>query len=379
MEFHEISSVFPLMNELEIEDLSIDIKNNGLNHPIMLYEGKILDGRNRYIACLKVGIKPHFEDWKNGGSPVDYVISENLKRRHLNETQRAIVAAKLANMPAHRPDKSANWPTYSQPEAAKMINVSERTIRRIKAIEREAPELLPLMESGKMSAHEAMKEAKTKKRLEERVELAKSVESINRSERWNIYCGNIKTWDASRQYDFIITDPPYSKEYLPLYETLAIRAKEWLRPGGLLIAMCGQSYLNEIYEMMSRHLIYYWTACYLLPGQPTPLRTRQVNTSWKPLLIFAIETNYKGKIFGDVFKSDGNDKDFHKWGQSISGMQSIISQICLSGQYILDPFCGAGTTGIAAIRHSCLFDGLELDEENANISRGRLNDETRTV
>ena len=83
--------------------------------------------------------------------------------------------------------------------------------------------------------------------------------------------------------------------------------------------------LNEIYEMMSRHMAYYWTACYLLPGQPTPLRQVNVNTSWKPLLIFQ-KGKYTGKIFGDVFKSDGNDKDSHKWGQSVSGMFDIVSK-----------------------------------------------------
>lgn len=210
----------------------------------------------------------------------------------------------------------------------------------------------------------------------ERSAIAEVGAATPKDNRWNIYTGDIRTWSAPRQYDFIITDPPYPKEYLNSYETLAIKACEWLKPGGLLIAMCGQSYLDQIYAMMSKHLVYYWTACYLTPGQPTPLRTRQVNTTWKPLLIYSVDGNYKGKIFGDVFKSDGNDKEFHKWGQSVSGMTAIIKQICLPGQYILDPFCGAGTTGIAALSHGCLFDGLDIDEGNANLSRGRLHDAT---
>ncbi len=220
----------------------------------------------------------------------------------------------------------------------------------------------------------AVKLAKGLKTKEQREELAKSSENIKESDRYNIYCGSIEKWQSKKQYDFIITDPPYPKEYLPLYETLAVRSLEWLKDGGLLIAMCGQSYLNQIYDMMSRHLKYYWTACYLTPGQPTPLRQVNVNTTWKPLLIFK-KGDYKGKIFGDVFRSDGNDKDFHKWGQSVSGMSDIISKICLRGQYILDPFCGAGTTGIAALRHGCLFDGLDILEENVNISKRRLHDE----
>ena len=221
-----------------------------------------------------------------------------------------------------------------------------------------------------------LKEIKTEERIIERAELAEQGAHVPQSEKINVYHGDIKTWTAPRQYDFIITDPPYPKGYLPLYETLATRANEWLKDGGLLIAMCGQSYLNEIYAMMGKHLIYYWTAAYLTPGQPTPLRQVNVNTTWKPLLIFR-KGEYVGKIFGDVFKSDGNDKDHHKWGQSVSGMSDIVSKMCLPGQYILDPFCGAGTTGIAAFKHDCFFDGLDIEIENVNITKGRLNDTTK--
>ena len=228
------------------------------------------------------------------------------------------------------------------------------------------------------------KEVTNKKKSEQeqertamRAEIAQVGAAIPMSDRWNIYQGDIRTIELNKKYDYIITDPPYPREYIWTYEELANRATEWLKPGGLLIAMAGQSYLDEIYEVMSASLEYYWTAAYLTPGQPTPLRHVNTNTTWKPLLMFKRQDDvYKGKIFGDVFKSDGNDKDFHKWGQSESGMYDIISKICLPGQSILDPFCGAGTTGIAALKYGCLFDGIELLEENVNISKARLNDAT---
>ena len=209
-----------------------------------------------------------------------------------------------------------------------------------------------------------------------RDEVARSAGSIAPSERWNVWQADIRSWKAPRQYDFIITDPPYPKEYLVLWEVLAERANEWLKDGGLLIAMSGQSYLDQIYQMLSKHLKYYWTAAYLTPGQPTPLRQVNVNSTWKPLLIYS-KDKYEGKIFGDVCKSDGNDKDFHIWGQSESGMLSIAERFCSPGQYILDPFCGGGTTGVAALEYGCLFDGIDIDIENVNISRGRLNDKTK--
>ena len=218
------------------------------------------------------------------------------------------------------------------------------------------------------------KEKKQQEREEERNEIIQSASGLEPDERWNVSVGDINSWQTDSKYDFIITDPPYPKDYLPLYDVLAQRAREWLKPDGLLIAMCGQSYLDQIYQAMSRHLNYYWTSAYLLPGQPTPLRHRQVNASWKPILIYSPDDNYNGKIFGDVYKSDGNDKSFHEWGQSVSGMLSLISQICLPGQSIFDPFCGAGTTGVAALKHGCLFDGIDLKENNINISKVRLSE-----
>lgn len=207
---------------------------------------------------------------------------------------------------------------------------------------------------------------------------ADAAAEIPNSDRWQVHHADLRTWTTDKQFDWIITDPPYPKEFLPLYLDLAKRANEWLKDGGLLVAMCGQSYLDEIMVALSMHLTYYWTAAYLTPGQPTPLRQVNVNTTWKPLLIFS-KGEYTGKIFGDVFKSDGMDKDFHVWGQSLSGMVDIVSRLALPGESILDPFCGAGTTGLAALAHGCLFEGIELDLDTCRIARGRLHESAGTA
>lgn len=252
------------------------------------------------------------------------------------------------------------------------LGLDKKTSKLAQDIASLPEEQIEKVKNGVHTLFEAQKKVSETKRKEARSDIAKAGALIPINSRWNIYHSDFRKWRQEKQYDFVITDPPYPKEFLPLFEDLAIYSKLWLKDGGLLIVMSGQSYLDEIYEMMSRNITYYWTSCYLTPGQPTPLRQVNVNTTWKPLLIFR-KGEYKGKIFGDVFKSDGNDKDFHKWGQSESGMYDIISKICLPGQSILDPFCGAGTTGIAALKHGCFFDGIELDLENVNISKARLN------
>jgi phage N-6-adenine-methyltransferase len=93
---HEAANLFPLMKGEDYEGLKTDISINGLIEPIWTYEGKIIDGRNRYRACLELGVEPTFREWSGEGSLTSFVLSLNLKRRHLNSGQRAMIAVDVA-------------------------------------------------------------------------------------------------------------------------------------------------------------------------------------------------------------------------------------------------------------------------------------------
>ena len=165
--------------------------------------------------------------------------------------------------------------------------------------------------------------------------------------------------------DCIITDPPYPREYLHLYGELGILGKRVLKNGGLLVAMVGQSYVPEILHLLSKNLEYHWMCAYLTPGgQSVQLWQRRINTFWKPLLIFR-KGKYDGDWFGDVCKSNTNDNDkrFHEWGQSVSGMLDIVNRFTYPNWIILDPFCGAGTTGVACALTGRRFIGIDISSE----------------
>ena len=174
--------------------------------------------------------------------------------------------------------------------------------------------------------------------------------------------------------DTIITDPPYPREYLHVYDDLARIAAITLKPGGSCFVMIGQSYMPDILASMAKHLTYHWTLAYLTPGgQAVQLWQRNVNTFWKPVIWF-VKGTYTGKWLGDVAKSavNDNDKRFHEWGQSESGMADLVERCSTQGDIILDPFCGAGTTGVVAITLGRSFIGADNDQSAQDRTEQRI-------
>jgi len=95
---HPVADLFPMMSTTELGALAADIEERGLDEPIVLFEGKVIDGRNRQAACTIAGVTPRFVEWDGEGSLVSYVLGRNLHRRHLTNQQRAVVAAKAKEL-----------------------------------------------------------------------------------------------------------------------------------------------------------------------------------------------------------------------------------------------------------------------------------------
>jgi hypothetical protein len=133
VEWHPFSKPFPMLDGEQIEALAADIAENGLREPIIVdSHNRIIDGRNRSAACLLAGVSPKFELFAGSDAEVlKLVISLNLHRRHLTESQRAMVAAEVANIPkhAHHPvDDGQICPSggVSVKQAAEALSVSPR-------------------------------------------------------------------------------------------------------------------------------------------------------------------------------------------------------------------------------------------------------------
>jgi N6-adenosine-specific RNA methylase IME4/ParB-like chromosome segregation protein Spo0J len=97
-EWHPAANLFPMLPEPELRALAEDIRANGQRHPIVVFAGKILDGRNRWRACQLAEVEPRLEYLERCDSPTDYVLSLNLHRRHLDTMQRAVVATEAKRL-----------------------------------------------------------------------------------------------------------------------------------------------------------------------------------------------------------------------------------------------------------------------------------------
>ncbi len=185
-EIHPAANIFPEMTDDEAKSLMIDIRENGQREPIILFNGKVIDGRNRLRACRWLEIEPKTRQYQGREEDVvSYVLSLNLHRRHLTDGQRAMVASKVATMKqGERVDvkPSANLRNV---DAAKMLGVSTRSVETAKQIvKRGAPEVVAAVNSGDMSLHEASKVVQL------RPEAQIAVASMPRAERRETLAGN---------------------------------------------------------------------------------------------------------------------------------------------------------------------------------------------
>jgi ParB-like chromosome segregation protein Spo0J len=151
-EFHPYANIFPLMEGEEFKALVDDIKANGLREPITVYEGKILDGRNRYRAVMDAGHQYRLKDQDfkpyTGTKPLEFVISANVHRRHLDTSQRALTAARLVTSKLGDNQYRGGVTTEA---AAKMLNVSEALVKDAKnVLDKAAPELQAKVQKGQL-------------------------------------------------------------------------------------------------------------------------------------------------------------------------------------------------------------------------------------
>lgn len=176
LEDHPIAGIFPLMGAKELDELTEAIKRSGQRETIVLHEGKILDGRNRYRACIAAGItKPRTRVWGayegDGDSPVRFVLDLNYERRHLTTGQKAAIAtealpffeaeARARQEAAGKGEQGPGAPGEAVAAAAATMGVSARSVSRAKATKKSSKKAFDALKAGQVSLNAAEQEART--------------------------------------------------------------------------------------------------------------------------------------------------------------------------------------------------------------------------
>lgn len=165
LEIHPVAKLWPVMSDADFTALMDDIRENGQQVPIQLYDGQIIDGAHRYKACVELGVEPDTQDWDGTEAQlIPHVVSLNDRRRHLTASQRAMIAEKIAVRGAGRRPDPIGSGEVSRKEAAKLMNVGKSSIIRARTVvDSGVPELAEAVEKGDVSLHRAGEIAKLPK------------------------------------------------------------------------------------------------------------------------------------------------------------------------------------------------------------------------
>ena len=255
---HPLAEIFPPLAAVEYELLKADIAEHGLKHPIILHDGMVLDGKHRQQVCEELGIELATKEFDEG-DPLTFVVRTQVGRRNLNESQRALAAARLSATSEAGGDRqskkhSADLPNgLTQPKASEVLNVSTRLTGSAKAVLDKAPEFAPLIDEGHVKVDDAAFVARSDATPEERQAAIEDVLSPDTRKRRSLKSAFLEKRkralkDNPRplpegQYRVVVCDPPWEVERAPYdsrdepeidYPTLSVEEIGRLEIGAML-------------------------------------------------------------------------------------------------------------------------------------------------
>ena len=197
------------------------------------------------------------------------------------------------------------------------------------------------------------------------------------AEAWTLLAGPMQDRMAdidAATVDIIVTDPPYPTESLPLWSDLAEHAARVLVPGGIVIALSGKIMLPDVIRRLGEHLHYGWVYCQPLPGDSSRILARHVGQEWKPWLAYSNGPWPSGRVgwHGDMLHGVPKMKEQYHWQQAEQPAGELIVRLSPLNGVVLDPFCGVGTYGRAAVAAGRQFIGIDADASRLTTAASQL-------
>jgi N6-adenosine-specific RNA methylase IME4 len=219
IEHHPLAGIIPMMDDVALETLTSDIATNGLHLPIVLLDEKILDGRNREIACENAGVAPRYETYQ-GVDPTAFVVSMNVERRHLTESQRAMIATRLATLGWGGDRSKASRDALTQDEVADRLKVGRSSVQRARKVEQSGDqELIDAVDKGVIPVNVAAElttdSPKVRKSAIAHTKAGKKPQEAKRMARNEARADPEHKWPEGR-YRVIYADPPWQYGSTPV-------------------------------------------------------------------------------------------------------------------------------------------------------------------
>ena len=365
----------------DISELKKSIQECGLINPITINQNhELLAGRRRFQAIKELGWKETDVRVINSENELfDFKISleENIKRKDLTDVELATAIKEYDELKRKLEGERkaggedgvhatcVNGEGWTQDKTAEDLGISRPAVTKAIQIAKAVGEYPELAKYKGTRITRQYKIKKTKEKLS-KIEILEDsdVKIFNEDFR------NSKIEPES--IDLILTDPPYGKEYLSLYENLSRFASTVLKPTGLLICYSGQIHLVEILNLLSGYLKYWWCGFIHLKGQHQSIMNRNIWCAARPVLFFVKNNFIPDKWFSDYTVSEKQDKELNEWQQSTEPARYYIEKLTDKNDVILDPFLGTGTFGAVAKELGRKFIGYEKNKDNFEIARRRI-------
>lgn len=199
------------------------------------------------------------------------------------------------------------------------------------------------------------------------------------SDKATLYCGDcLDILPHLSGVDAVVTDPPYPKEFYHVWAALGEPSFNATKDNAFLITLLGHYQLDHVLDTIRAGGWSFWWTCTARNKNQAIMHGFKAKCCHKPALVFRKGKPLPNRIFFDDFalrvqtQSWNESQGAHHWGQAEEIFAEPIDAFSDPGATILDPFCGGGTVGIAAIKLGRRFIGIEIDPTYAAIAKRRI-------
>lgn len=417
----ELQRLIPPLTREEYQQLESNVLAEGIREAILIWNGTVVDGHNRYNIAQHHGLEYDTSEmyFKSLDDCKEWMILNQFGRRNLSNYQRSVLALQLEQVFKDKAkdkqkesggaviQKSEEPPIVAIKEVAKVANVSHDTIAKVKVIESKANDgVKAKLQTGEVSINQVYQEIKKQEKaeiLQERKsrEIIEANKQEDITEEFNVQFGQVwilgrHTLTCASAYDFlkneataIITDPPYGIDYNPDW-------KKWDGTESNFKKIEGDAEEFDPRPFLNRDTVVLFGANYFTRHLPTGgwlcwdkrLKDELDDMIGSPfeLAWFKSAATKKSSIMvrvlhGGVVNADSvhgnNQKRFHPTQKPIVLMEEIIKKTTKEKETICDPFCGSGTTLLAAENTGRTCIAYEVDPAYCNIILSRFQELTK--